>query len=243
MESRNPLRTAIFSLVAILLWGFLPGCVKEPGPGEDPGEDNPNIDGISMATPDGGELPRAEEGPVRSALGEPEVNLETFQLSVTGLVDSAFTLSWEEIQNFPVTSTDTMIMYCVEGWEVWGVWKGMLVQDLLDKAHLQSDAQHVKLVGRDGYTTSLPISYLIKYNAILAYEVNLAPLQKQDGFPLRLIAFGKYGYKWAKWVTKLEVIHKSQLGFWEKYGYSDQGDVILERRRHYEGADVKPLEY
>jgi DMSO/TMAO reductase YedYZ molybdopterin-dependent catalytic subunit len=90
------------------------------------------------------------------------------------------------------------IMYCVEGWEVWGNWKGILIKDLLDKAHLQSDGEYILFESRDGYKTALPISYLENYNAMLAYWVNNALLQKQDGFPLRLIAFGKYGYKWAK---------------------------------------------
>jgi DMSO/TMAO reductase YedYZ molybdopterin-dependent catalytic subunit len=143
----------------------------------------------------------------------------------------------------PAAYTDTMIMYCVEGWEVWGTWKGVLIKDLLDKASLQADGEYVLFECRDGYKTALPISYLETYNAMLAYQVNHALLQKHDGFPLRLIAFGKYGYKWAKWVTKLSVLNESQLGYWEKLGYSDQADVSLDRRRFYEGDTVKPLIY
>jgi DMSO/TMAO reductase YedYZ molybdopterin-dependent catalytic subunit len=78
---------------------------------------------------------------------------------------------------------------------------------------------------------------------MLAYQVNNAPLQMRDGFPLRLIAFGKYGYKWAKWVTKLSVMSESQLGYWEKLGYSDQANVSLDRRRFYEGDTVQALFY
>ena len=89
----------------------------------------------------------------------------------------------------------------------------------------------------------MPISYLEKYNAMLAYQVNNSPLQKQDGFPLRLIAFGKYGYKWAKWICQLTVIEESQLGYWEKLGFSDQGDVSMDRRRFYEGDSIRPLKY
>lgn len=94
-----------------------------------------------------------------------------------------------------------------------------------------------------GYKTALPISYLEKYNSMLAYQVNYGPLQDHDGFPLRLIAFGKYGYKWAKWVSKLRIINESQLGYWEKLGFSDQANVSLDRRRYYEGDSIKPLEY
>lgn len=104
--------------------------------------DNEDIEGITTATPNGGKLKSAEEGPIRSALGQPSINLETFQLSISGLVDSSYTLSWEEIEELPAVFTDTILMYCVEGWEVWGNWKGVLINDLLEKAIVQSDAKY-----------------------------------------------------------------------------------------------------
>ncbi len=201
------------------------------------------IDVTTMATPKGGRLRPAAEGPERSALGQPEVNLDSYQLTISGLADSSFSLNWEEIQRWHPVYSDTILMYCVEGWEVWGNWKGILVKELLQKASLKADAQYVLFRCIDGYTTSLPIDYIEKYNVMLAYEVNGEPLEKSDGFPLRLIAFGKYGYKWAKWVSSLGVIDKSQLGYWELYGYSDQANVPLERRKYYEGPDAQPLDY
>lgn len=68
-------------------------------------------------------------------------------------------------------------------------------------------------------------------------------LGRNYGFPLRLIAFGKYGYKWAKWVNQLKVIDQSQIGFWESIGFPDQADVPISRRSYYEGQNAKPLEY
>jgi len=201
------------------------------------------IDVTTMATPNGGELKPAEQGPVRSALGEPKIDLSTFQLEITGLVDSSFSLSWAEITQLPAAFSDTMLMYCVEGWEVWGNWKGIPVKDLLDKAILQENGRYVLFHCAEGYTTTLPVAYLKKYNSLLAYEVNGKPLKTNDGFPLRLVAFGKYGYKWAKWVEKLEVIDDSLLGYWENYGYSDVAEVPIKRRRYYEGPDAMPLDF
>ena len=204
---------------------------------------NGKIDVTTMATPNSGRLKSAEEGPVRSALGEPAIDLTAFQLEITGLVDSSFSLTWEEIQVLPAVYSDTMIMYCVEGWEVWGNWKGILIKDLLDIANVFTNGEYVFFESVDGYKTGLPISYIEKYNTMLAYEVNDIPLKEHDGFPLRVIAFGKFGYKWAKWVNKLEVMNQSQTGYWESYGYSDRADVPIERRRFYEGENAKPLEY
>jgi len=77
--------------------------------------DTPHVDAITMATPNGGTMKPAEEGPERSALGVPTIDLTTYQLEVTGLVDSSFSLTWQEIQAMPAFYTDTIIMYCVEG--------------------------------------------------------------------------------------------------------------------------------
>ena len=205
--------------------------------GNDNQDDNSNVDAISMATTNGGTIKPAEEGPERSALGVPTIDLNTFRLEVTGLVDSSFSLTWKEIQFMPAYYTDTIIMYCVEGWEVWGNWQGISLYDLVSRAHLQPGAEYILFSCVDGYSTALPISDLINNFAILAYRVNGYPLKEHDGFPLRLIAFGKFGYKWAKWVTKLEVMDQSQLGYWEYQGYSDEADVPIERRRRYE--DIK----
>ena len=229
-------------IITIILICSFSGCVDD-GDGAKPGYKPREIDGISMATPNGGKLKPAEEGPIRSALGEPAIDLETFQLTIDGLVDSSYSLSWEEIQQLKPAYTGFMIMYCVEGWEVWGKWKGVSIKDLLDKAYVQTGGEYILFESADGYKTSLPIAYLVKYNSMLAYEVNGAPLQSHDGFPLRLIAFGKFGYKWAKWIHKLTVIDKSQLGYWEKLGYSDRADVPLDRRIFYEGDSAKPLSY
>lgn len=201
------------------------------------------VDGKSMATPGGGILKTAESGPVRSALGVPEIDINTFQLEIYGLVDSAFSLSWAEILNWPATYSDTIIMYCVEGWEVYGNWKGILVRDLLDKARVRPEGDYILFECAEGYKTALPVSYLIKYDALLAYEVNNAPLRMHDGFPLRLIAFGKFGYKWAKWVNRLKVTNRSEIGYWERQGYSDRADVPVARRKFYEGDNAEPLKY
>lgn len=231
--------------IIIFLVIFLYSC--SPDNQSDNPEKNYN-EGITyipnMKTPYGSKLLPAEEGPVRSVFNEPAIDLNTFNIEIKGLVDSSFTLTWNEAKRFPRFKTGIMLMYCVDGWEVWGSWEGILVKDLLDAAKVNLEGKYILFSSADGgYSTSLPISYLEKYNAILASEVNGSPLEVSDGYPFRLVAFGKFGYKWIKWVNKLEVIDKSEPGYWESDGYSDQANVPLERRMFYEGKDAKPLEY
>jgi DMSO/TMAO reductase YedYZ molybdopterin-dependent catalytic subunit len=233
----------VISILTLLAIISFPNCDPDKKKVENGNVYNGTIDVTIMKTPNGEALKPAEEGPVLSALEMPKIDLISFQLEITGLVDSSFLLTWAQIQDLPVANSDTILMYCVEGWEVWGNWEGILVKDLLDKARIQQEGEYVLFGGVDGYTTTLPISYLKKYNAILAYRVNGSLLKENDGFPLRLIAFGKFGYKWAKWVNKLEVMNESQLGFWERLGFSDQADVPIRRRRYYEGQNANTLEY
>lgn len=232
---KNTYPTSIFLLFLVVSFS---NCERDKN-------NNPDeiTDVTSMITPRGVKLPAAEDGPVRSALGEPSIDLNEYQLEISGLVDSSLIFEWDEIQALPAVNTDTMLMYCVEGWEVWGNWKGVLVKDLLDKASIKKDGEYVLFSCVEGYTTALPISYLIKYNAMLAYEVNGLPLEPSNGFPLRLVTFGKLGYKWAKWVNKMEVLDQTQIGYWEDYGYSDKADVPVDRRKYYEGLNAQALEY
>ena len=227
-----------YSVLTLISIGFIFSCVDKDQ------KDSVGRSDASTTPPfNGGELIPAEDGPVRSIFGEPAIDIDTFQLAVTGLVDSSFSLNWEKIQAWPAVSTDTIIMYCVEGWQVWGVWKGIWIKDLLDRARLQTDGEYILVECVEGYKTAFSIAYLEKYKAILAYQVNNFPLQEHDGFPLRLIAFGKFGYKWAKWVRKLEVMNFSQFEDQEIQIYLDPADVPIERRRYFEGEDARPLDY
>ena len=196
-----------------------------------------DFDGLSIATPNGAWLRLAETGPVRSALGQPQVDLNTYQLTITGMVDSAYALSYEDIQKMESVTTDTMLLYCVEGWEVLGNWRGILLRDLLQTARIQNGGMSVFFRCLDGYSTALPLSYVLNNDVLLAYEVNGKPLRSYDGFPLRVVAPRKFGYKWAKWVTEVWVYDQSYLGYWERTGWSNQADVPVSRRNFYKDVD------
>ncbi|MFC2152368.1 molybdopterin-dependent oxidoreductase [Bacteroidota bacterium] len=248
MEEQNMKSQIIKSLLLFVLIVSLINCDDDKNSYAQENDNTVNDSTVlvgdgTTGTPNDGLLYSAESGPVRSALGVPVIDLATYQLEITGLVESPYILTWDEIQATHSISTDKMYMYCVEGWQVWGKWKGILVEVLLNKAHILEEGEYVLFSCVDGYSTAFPISYLQKYDAMLAYQVNLSPLEEKNGYPLRLVAFGKYGYKWAKWVNKLEVIDESQLGYWETQGYSDEANVPMNRRRYYEGEDAQPLEY
>ncbi len=45
-------------------------------------------------------------------------------------------------------------------------------------------------------------------------------LPPERGFPFQLVAESRYGYKWIKWITEIELTNnKDYLGYWESRGY------------------------
>jgi len=56
--------------------------------------------------------------------------------------------------------------------------------------------------------------------------MNGVPLPPERGFPFQLIAESKWGYKWIKWITEIELSNDSNYkGYWESRGYSDTGNL------------------
>ena len=65
---------------------------------------------------------------------------------------------------------------------------------------------------------------LLERDAFLAYSVNGEAVPKL-GYPLRLAIPGSYGYQWAKWVVRIELVSDDRMGHWAKLGLPDRGDI------------------
>jgi len=115
---------------------------------------------------------------------------------------------------------------CVEGWSVKILWEGFLIKDLLSDVRPDPSAKIIIFKAYDGYTTSFPINYTTDNNILLAYKMNNATLPPERGFPFQLVAESKWGYKWIKWVTEIELSDNlNYKGYWENRGYSNSGDL------------------
>jgi len=103
--------------------------------------------------------------------------------------------------------------------------KGARLWDVLKRAGIDNNAFKVGFEGGEGFSTDLFVEEIRcdpdKY--LLAYEMNRQPLTPQHGFPLRIVAEGKYAYKWCKWLTAIEVMDYNYKGHYEgKRGWSDK---------------------
>jgi len=65
---------------------------------------------------------------------------------------------------------------------------------------------------------------LLEREAFLAYTVNGERIPMY-GYPLRLAIPGKYGYQWAKWVVRIELVADTRKGYWAHLGLPDRADL------------------
>jgi DMSO/TMAO reductase YedYZ molybdopterin-dependent catalytic subunit len=100
------------------------------------------------------------------------------------------------------------------------------VNDLIKEAGVSPNANTLIFTASDGYTTSLPLDYVVQNNLILAYKMNNVTLTNAAGWPLMLIPSNQYGYKWIRWVTQIDVSNDSSyLGYWESWGYPNNATI------------------
>lgn len=81
--------------------------------------------------------------------------------------------------------------------------------------------------GRAGSADSVEITEYdgVRLDLMLAAKINGKVLDEMRGVPFQLVAESKLGYKWIKWVSRIELSDKPYLGFWERRGYSDDAEV------------------
>ncbi|HYE68199.1 MAG TPA: molybdopterin-dependent oxidoreductase [Anaerovoracaceae bacterium] len=216
-------------LTVLLLLTFLSAC----GDGSNESE---GTDVMSKATADRYDEMEIKEyqgvkldpsvGPRDNSIkGIQNVDIESYSLNVTGLVKQEVSVTYDDV--LALTSYEKLItLHCVEGWDATVLWKGVLLKDIIDPAVAEKTANTVIFHCVDGYTTSMPLAYIIENNIILAYSSNNITLPPSLGYPFIVVAEDKLGYKWARWVNEIELSDDEDYkGYWEDRGYDNEADV------------------
>jgi DMSO/TMAO reductase YedYZ molybdopterin-dependent catalytic subunit len=153
------------------------------------------------------------------------VDIETYNLTVTGLVDHQKVYGYDDLIADHQSYKKVITLHCVEGWSVTILWEGIRLKDLFDEAQVKPEANTVIFYAYDGYSTALPLDYILDNNIMIAYKMNNITMPAERGFPFQLVAESKWGYKWIKWITSIELSDNADyLGFWESYGYPNNAD-------------------
>jgi DMSO/TMAO reductase YedYZ molybdopterin-dependent catalytic subunit len=158
--------------------------------------------------------------------GPQYVDLKSYRLKLDGLAENPLEYTLVEVTGNHQSYRKVVTLNCVEGWRVTILWEGVLVKDLIGEAGASPEANTVIFRAYDGYTTSLPLDYIRDQNIMLAYKMNGVVLPPERGAPFQLVAESKWGYKWIKWVTEIELSDDAEYkGYWESRGYSNDANL------------------
>lgn len=164
------------------------------------------------------------------------VALDSWRLSIQGLVEKTTALSFTDILGMPkVEVADTLecsgnsrslLAEKASGnpWTIGGVgnavWGGVRLAQVLEKAGIAAGAGHVGFEGLDQplgsagiqFVRSIPLAKALD-STILAYEMNGEPLPLAHGYPLRALALGWTGANCVKWLSKITLLAQPWAGF------------------------------
>ena len=129
-------------------------------------------------------------------------------------------LGYQDLLRLPRVE-QTSDFHCVTGWTVGNVrWAGVRFRDLLAPARPTPQAHALRFVSAERpYEDTLTLAQALRSDALLAYEMDGAPLARPHGAPVRVVMPSMYGYKNVKWVERIELVARPRDGFWEKLGY------------------------
>ncbi len=160
----------------------------------------------------------------------PNISLDKWDLNINGLVEEPLRFTWEEFMALPQSSLTTDI-HCVTRWsKLDTTWTGVKVADLMKNVKLKPTAKYVLANAEYGFTANMPLEVFLDDDVMFAHSFDGKPLEKDHGWPLRLLVPKKYFWKSAKWLRGIEFLSNDKLGFWERNGYSNSADPWKEER-------------
>ncbi|HEY3427818.1 MAG TPA: molybdopterin-dependent oxidoreductase [Acidimicrobiia bacterium] len=174
---------------------------------------------------------------IDTAISIPRVAVDTWKLSLTGLVDSPYEVTFDELMEMDMVER-FVTLSCVSN-EVGGRlvgnarWLGVPLSRIVDRARPRPEAS--QLVGRavDRFTVGFPLAAIYDgREALVAVAMNGEALPLEHGFPVRLVVSGLYGYVSAtKWLSEIELTTwESFDAYWVPRGWSKEGPIKTQSR-------------
>jgi DMSO/TMAO reductase YedYZ molybdopterin-dependent catalytic subunit len=175
---------------------------------------------------------------IDTALLVPQVDAETWRLSVTGMVDEPLEFAYDDLLSLPLVEQYVTIA-CVSnrvGGNLVGntLWTGVRLREVLEMAGVQAGASQI--IGRsvDDFTAGFPTEWALapEREAMIAVGMNREPLPADHGFPARLIVPGLFGYVSAtKWLSSIELTTREAVdGYWVPLGWAKDAPILTQSR-------------
>ncbi|MGH2726354.1 MAG: molybdopterin-dependent oxidoreductase [Actinomycetota bacterium] len=129
------------------------------------------------------------------------IDRDAWRLNIVGEVEAELALSYADLAAEPHDRVRATID-CTGGWYSAQDWEGVRLGALLDRARLRDGVRSIVFTSVKGYSRAYPVEGA--RSLLLATRVSGAELEHGHGFPARVVAPGRRGYWWVKWVTEIE---------------------------------------
>jgi len=162
---------------------------------------------------------------IRSANPFMGVDMGNWGLSIGGMVKNPIALSYEDLFGMKMMSQVSRLK-CVECWSAKAKWEGFHFSELAKKIQPDPSAKYVYIQSADSYYESFTVEELLRPRVLFVLRMDGQPLSKDHGYPLRLIAPFKYGYKNIKYITSIKFLNTRKRNYWSNSGpYSVDGTI------------------
>jgi DMSO/TMAO reductase YedYZ molybdopterin-dependent catalytic subunit len=176
--------------------------------------------------------PNADFYRIDTALVVPQVSKDSWRLKIGGMVDNPMELTFDDLLARPQVER-YITLSCVSnpvGGDLIGnaLWQGVLLRDVLEEAGVQPGATQIVSRSIDDWTAGTPTEVVMDgRDALLAIAMNGEPLPARNGYPVRMVVPGLYGYVSAtKWVTSIELTRWEDYdAYWIPRGWSKEGPI------------------
>ena len=158
---------------------------------------------------------------VRDHFSQPELSLESWQLSVEGRVERPYRIGFSDLLELPTKRIEA-VLECsgnaADGAAASnGVWEGVPLSYLLEPAGLARHAEFVALEGYDSgrlfarspnlpFAQIVPVQKCLDSSSLVAFKLNDLFLPRRNGFPARALFSGWYAMNSVKWLRRLTVL-------------------------------------
>lgn len=185
---------------------------------------------------------------VRNHGNVPAIDPAAYRLRVSGMIAQPLELSLDDLRRDFAEHIVAATLQCagnrrmellslrdIPGEVPWdleaishGVWTGVRLRDVLERAGVGAGAAHVVFTGLDeverrgrrfGFGGSIPLDKALEPEALLAYGLNGAPLPAVHGAPLRLVVPGYIGARSVKWLGEIAVQDAPSDNYFQSVAY------------------------
>jgi DMSO/TMAO reductase YedYZ molybdopterin-dependent catalytic subunit len=129
------------------------------------------------------------------------LDARAYRLAVAGRVQQPLELTLAELD---VGDELIATLDCTGGFFTTQRWRGSSLARVLDAARPETGAHHVRVISHTGYRWSFSLDDA-RGLLLATATASAGPLAHGHGAPCRLVAPGRRGFQWVKWVVRIEV--------------------------------------